>query len=187
LIAVIFVGKVLSTYNAIESLDEHVKQTWADVENQYQRRYDLIPNLVKVVERFAVQEKEIFTQVAEARAKVGSINISADNLNPAIIQQFQEAQGALGAALSRLIAVQESYPELKSNENFGKLQDQLEGTENRISTARTTYTKAVNAFNSLIRGWFARWVNDNFNGLPRANQFKSDEGANQAPQVNFNN
>jgi LemA protein len=141
-------------YNAMQSGDESVKAAWADVLNQYKRRADLIPNLVKTVEGFAQQERDVLIQVTEARAKVGSVQVTPETVNdPATLQQFQAAQGQLSSALSRLMVVVEKYPELKSDQNFRDLQAQLEGTENRITVARNRFIEATREYNTLIRSF----------------------------------
>ncbi len=141
-------------YNAIQGGDEGVKAAWADVLNQYKRRADLIPNLVKTVEGFAQQERNVLIQVTEARSRVGSVQATPETLNdPAAFQQFQEAQGQLSGALSRLLVVVERYPELKSDQNFRDLQAQLEGTENRITVARKRFIDATRDYNTLVRSF----------------------------------
>lgn len=139
-------------YNDFQSKDEAVKKAWAEVLNQYQRRADLIPNLVATVQGYAQQEKDVFLGVTNARAKVGSVQLGADALNnPQAMQNFQKAQGDLSSALSRLLVVAENYPQLKSDANFRELQSQLEGTENRTTVARKRFTDAVEAYNVLTR------------------------------------
>jgi LemA protein len=139
-------------YNAMQGGDEAVKAAWAEVLNQYQRRADLIPNLVRTVEGFAQQERDVLIQVTEARARVGSVQATPETLNdPAAFQQFQSAQGELSGALSRLLLVVERYPDLKSDQNFRDLQAQLEGTENRITVARNRFIEATREYNTLIR------------------------------------
>ena len=139
-------------YNAIQKQDEAVKAAWSEVLNQYQRRADLVPNLVNTVKGYAQHEEKVFVEVTEARAKVGSLQINADSLNdPAKLQQFQAAQGQLGSALSRLMVVSENYPQLKADGLFQNLQAQLEGTENRVTVARNRYVQSVQAYNSMIR------------------------------------
>jgi LemA protein len=139
-------------YNAIQKQDEAVKGAWSEVLNQYQRRADLVPNLVNTVKGYAQHEEKVFVQVTEARAKVGSLQINADSLNdPQKLQQFQAAQGQLGSALSRLMVVSENYPQLKADGLFQNLQAQLEGTENRVTVARNRYVQSVQAYNSMIR------------------------------------
>jgi LemA protein len=144
--------------NNIPTFDENVKATWSQVENQYQRRADLIPNLVETVKGYAKQEKEVLTQVVEARAKVAQMQVPKDVLtNPEAFKQFQQNQDALSSALSRLLVVVEKYPNLKSNQNFLALQSQLEGTENRISVARRDYIEAVKKYNTELRTIPGRW------------------------------
>lgn len=139
-------------YNTLQSGDEQVKAAWADVLNQYQRRADLIPNLVRTVEGFAQQEREVLTRVTEARSRVGSLQVTPELIDdPAAFEKFQQAQGELGGALSRLLVVAEQYPNLKSDQNFRDLQAQLEGTENRIAVARNRYIAAVQAYNTTVR------------------------------------
>lgn len=141
-------------YNTLQSGDEQVKAAWAEVLNQYQRRADLIPNLVNTVKGFAEQEKDVLTRVTEARAKVGAIQATPELINdPQAFQRFQAAQGELGGALSRLLVVTENYPQLKSDQNFRDLQAQLEGTENRIAVARNRYIKAVQDYNVTVRSF----------------------------------
>jgi len=138
--------------NSVPTAEENAKARWADVQNEYQRRADLVPNLVATVKGYAAQEKEVLTQVTEARAKATSIQVSADDLDdPAKLRQFNDAQGGLSQALGRLLMVTENYPDLKSNQNFLALQSQLEGTENRISISRRDYNEAVRAYNVRIR------------------------------------
>ena len=139
-------------YNTLQSEDEQIKAAWSEVLNQYQRRADLIPNLVRTVEGYAQQEREVLTRVTEARARVGSIQATPGLINdPAAVAKFQEAQGELTGALSRLLVVAEQYPNLKSDQNFRDLQAQLEGTENRITVARNRYIAAVQAYNTTVR------------------------------------
>ena len=141
-------------YNALTSGDEQIKASWAEVLNQYQRRADLIPNLVRTVEGFAKQERDVLVQVTEARSKVSSMQVSPEMVNdPAALQQFQAAQGQLSSALSRLLVTVERYPELKSDANFRDLQAQLEGTENRITVARNRYIDTVRQYNTLARSF----------------------------------
>jgi LemA protein len=139
-------------YNEFQSKDEQVKAAWAEVLNQYKRRADLIPNLVATVQGYAAQEKDVLLGVTQARAKVGSIQVTPETLNdPQAMQRFAEAQGQLTSALSRLLVVAENYPQLKSDQNFRELQAQLEGTENRITTARNRFIKATQEYNTLVR------------------------------------
>lgn len=145
--------------NNVPKFDESVKAAWSEVQNQFKRRTDLIPNLVETVKGFAKQEKEVLTAVVEARSKVSQMKITPDMLSdPAAMQQFQDNQSALGSALSRLMVVVERYPELKSNQNFLQLQAQLEGTENRITVARRDYIQAVQVYNTELRTIPGRWI-----------------------------
>ena len=171
-------------YNNMVTRGEEVSAAWSQVENQYQRRMDLIPNLVNTVKGAAAHEQNTLKAVTDARAKVGSLNISADQLNEETLKQFQEAQDELSGALKSLIAVGESYPNIKATENFLGLQTQLEGTENRIATARMDYTNAVKDYNNsvmkfpsnIIAGWF---------GFEKKPQFQASEAAQSAPEVEF--
>ena len=173
-------------YNQIQTNEEAVKAAWGDVEASYQRRNDLIPNLVEVVKGYAKHEKETLTQVTEARAKVGSIQMSKDMINnPQALQQFQQAQGALSSALQRLMVVVEKYPDLKANQNFQDLQHQLEGTENRINVARVRYNKAVETFNVSIRTFPNSLTNSLLLHLQLKEPFKAEAGAEKAPKVQF--
>lgn len=166
------------------SMEEQVAAAWAQVENQYQRRADLIPNLVETVKGYADFEQETLTQVIEARAQATSINVNADELDPQQVQRFQEAQEQLSGALSRLLVTVERYPELKANQNFLELQAQLEGTENRIATERMRFNEAVQAYNAYIRqfpqniiaGWF---------DFEKKGYFEATPGAETAPTVTF--
>ncbi len=172
-------------YNIIPTLEEQAQAKWANVQNQYQRRADLIPNLVATVQGYAKQEKEVLTSVIEARAKATSVRVDASQLSdPEKIRQFQEAQGQLSGALGRLLAVSENYPDLKSNQNFLALQSQLEGTENRIAVARRDYIEASRAFNTEIRTFpTLLWAL-----VLRTKQmadFTATEAAQTPPQVKF--
>src|SRR4030066_828726 len=173
-------------YNTMQANEEAVKAAWGDVEAAYQRRNDLIPNLVEVVKAYAKHERETLTAVTEARAKVGSIQMSKSMLDdPKAFTQFQEAQGAMSSALSRLMVVVERYPDLKANQNFQDLQHQLEGTENRINVARTRYNKAVEVFNSSIRVFPNNLTNKFLLHLSLKEPFKAEAGAAGAPQGKF--
>jgi len=172
-------------YNQIQKNEEAVFAAWGNVEATYQRRADLIPNLVETVKAYAAHEKETLTEVTNARAKVGQMQIKADNLTPATLQQFQAAQGELSSALSRLLVVAERYPDLKASQNFRDLQHQLEGTENRINVARQRYNDAVRVFNTSIRTFPNNLTNKFLLQLERKEAFQADEGAAQAPQVKF--
>ena len=174
--------------NNIPTYDEQVKAAWSQVQNQYQRRADLVPNLVNTVQGFADQEREVLVEVTEARSKVGSIKMDESILNdPQKFQQFEQAQSQLGSALQRLMVVVERYPELKSNQNFLTLQAQLEGTENRIAVARRDYIQAVQQYNTEIRTFPGRiWHSVLYSELePRENFEATTENAEQAPSVNF--
>jgi len=173
-------------YNKMQANEEAVKAAWGDVEASYQRRNDLIPNLVETVKAYAKHEKETLTAVTEARAKVGSIQMSKALLDdPKAFGQFQEAQGAMSSALSRLMVVVEKYPNLKANQNFQDLQHQLEGTENRINVARTRYNKSVETFNTSIRIFPNNITNKVLLQLKPREPFKAEAGAEKAPQVKF--
>ncbi len=173
-------------YNTIQRNDEAVTAAWGNVEAAYQRRADLIPNLVEVVKGYAAHEKETLTAVTEARAKVGQLRLGGDVVNdPKALAQFQAAQGGLSSALSRLMVVAENYPDLKANQNFRDLQHQLEGTENRINVARVRYNEAVRVFNISIRTFPNNLTNRFLLQLPRREPFKAEAGAEKAPQVKF--
>ncbi len=173
-------------YNTMQQNEEAVFKAWGDVESNLQRRADLIPNLVEVVKGYAAQEKETLTAVIEARAKATSVNVSASDLSSAeAMQRLSGAQGALSSALSRLMVVVERYPDLKSNQNFLDLQNQLEGTENRINVARQRYNKAAETFNFSIRKFPNTLTNSLLLHLERKEYFKADEGAKTAPKVKF--
>lgn len=179
----VFVG--IGKYNTLVEQEQTVEQSWAQVENQYQRRADLVPNLVNTVKGAADFEQETLTEVTEARSKASSIQISAEDLNnPQKIQQFQQAQQQLSGALSRMLLTVEKYPELKANQNFRDLQVQLEGTENRISTERQRFNEAVQNYNTTVK----RFPNNVFAGVFGFDQkayFEADEGAQEVPEVNF--
>src|SRR4030066_1455144 len=173
-------------YNTIQANEEAVKAAWGDVEASYQRRNDLIPNLVEVVKAYAKHERETLTAVTEARAKVGTIQMSKNMLDdPKGFTQFQEAQSAMSSALSRLMVVVERYPDLKANQNFQDLQHQLEGTENRINVARVRYNKAVETFNTSIRVLPNSITNSLLLPLKLKEPFKAEAGAEKAPKVKF--
>jgi LemA protein len=173
-------------YNTIPTLEEQAKARWSDVQNQYQRRADLIPNLVATVQGYAKQEKDVLTAVIEARAKATQIKIDASQLtDPEKLKQFQDAQNQLTGALGRLLALQENYPDLKSNANFLALQSQLEGTENRIAVSRRDYIEAVRAYNTEIRTFpSVIWAKTVFGSKPMA-EFAANESAQTPPQVKF--
>lgn len=171
-------------YNSLVEQKQGVEQQWAEVQNQYQRRADLIPNLVATVKGYAAHESETFEKVTQARAAATSININADDLNEETLARFQSAQNELTGALKSLLAVSEAYPDLKANENFKDLQVQLEGTENRIATARGRYTEAVASYNTAIKKFptviYAGWF-----GFQPEPQFRADDSAQRAPEVKF--
>jgi LemA protein len=173
--------------NNVPTFDEAVNAAWADVQNQYQRRADLIPNLVETVKGYARHEKEVLTQVTEARAKVSQMNVSADILtNPEAFKAFQDNQAALGSALSRLMVVLERYPDLKANVNFQQLQSQLEGTENRISVARRDYIQTVKRYNTELRTIPGRWIAAILYPEAEVKQsFTASPESQTAPQVKF--
>lgn len=172
-------------YNTLVTMEEQVNSAWSQVENQYQRRADLIPNLVNTVKGYADFEKEVLTEVTDARSRVGQIQLTAEDLNdPQKMQQFQNAQDELSGALSRLLVVVENYPNLKANENFLALQTQLEGTENRISVERRRYNEAVQAYNAEIRS-FPTLITAKLFGFNEKQYFKSKEGSDEAPEVDF--
>jgi LemA protein len=174
-------------YNTIPTLDENAKAKWAEVQAQYQRRADLIPNLVATVQGYAKQEKDVLTQVAEARAKATQIKVDASSLtDPDKIKQFQDAQAQLSGALGRLLAVSEAYPDLKSNANFLALQSQLEGTENRINVARRDYIGAARDFNLALRTFpTVLWAKTFFSSEKPLAEFTASDAAQGVPQVKF--
>jgi len=188
-LAVVGLSLALSAcgYNTIPTLQEQAKARWSDVQNQYQRRADLIPNLVSTVQGYAAQEKNVLTAVIEARAKATQIKLDASDLtDPAKVKAFQDAQNQLTGALGRLLAVKENYPDLKSNSNFLALQSQLEGTENQISTARRNYIDAVRAYNTALRTFpTVIWAKTAFAGEKPMAEFAANEGASTPPQVKF--
>jgi len=166
------------------SLDESVKGQWAQVQNVYQRRLDLIPNLVNTVKGYANFEKETLTQVIEARSKATSVNIDASKLTPANLKTFQQSQDGLSSALSRLMVVVEKYPDLKANQNFLELQAQLEGTENRISIERQKFNEVTREYNTYIKGFIQRFWANMF-GFNEKGYFEATQGAEKAPEVKF--
>ena len=189
LFAAVILGLSVSAcgYNNIPTLEEGAKAKWAEVQNQYQRRSDLVPNLVATVQGFAKQEKDVLTAVVEARAKATSVRIDASSLtDPEKLKQFQDAQSQLTGALGRLLAVSENYPDLKSNANFLALQSQLEGTENRIAVSRKDYIGSVQQYNTELKtfpGIF--WAATFFRGNKPMAEFAAGENAQTAPQVKF--
>jgi LemA protein len=186
IVALVVVSASGCGYNTMQANDEAVKAAWGDVEAAYQRRSDLIPNLVEVVKGYAKHEKETLIAVTEARAKVGTIQMSKNILDdPNTFSQFQQAQSAMTSALSRLMVVVERYPDLKANQNFQDLQHQLEGTENRINVSRVRYNKAVETFNTSIRIFPNSLTNSVLLHLKLKEPFKAEAGAEKAPQVKF--
>ncbi len=183
-VAVLGVVWVYRTYNRFVRMDEEVKNAWAQVETQYQRRSDLIPNLVNTVKGYAAHERETLEGVIEARAKATSVNLSVDELTPATMAEFQRAQEGVRSALGRLLVVAERYPDLKANQNFQELQAQLEGTENRIAVARERFNTTVRAYNVSVRRFPAVIIAGMF-GFDRKPYFQADEKAQQAPVVEF--
>jgi LemA protein len=187
-LAVFAVGVLLwamGVYNSLVTADEGVASAWGQVETQYQRRADLIPNLVATVRRFADQEREVLQNVVEARAKVGQMTVTKEVLeDPESFAKFQAAQDGFTSAISRLMAVVENYPDLRSNENFLTLQDQLEGTENRIAVERRRYNEYVQAYNTTIRRFPGSLV-AGFGGFHEKQYFKASEGSGEAPKVSF--
>jgi len=174
-------------YNQIQVNDEQVKSAWSEVLNQYKRRADLIPNLVKVVQGYAAHERDVLTQVTEARSRVGSIQVTPELLNdPEALAKFQQAQGQLTSALSRLLVVAENYPNLKADANFRDLQAQLEGTENRITVARGRYVKAVETYNIGVRTFPNNLTAMVFGYKPKANfSVDNEQAISEAPKVDF--
>jgi LemA protein len=183
---IVIVGGWLSgQYNGLVTAQEGVNQAWAQVENVYQRRADLIPNLVETVKGAAAFEKDTFTEVAEARARVGSLQVTPEMLkDPQALKNFEAAQGQLTSALSRLLAVAENYPQLKANQNFLDLQSQLEGTENRIAVERRTFNQVAQGYNTKIRVFPTSIIAGMFGFTPRA-YFEAAPGSEKAPAVKF--
>ena len=174
----------ISKYNSIVSLDQSTKSAWGDVESDYQRRMDLIPNLVNTVKGYADFEQETLTQVIEARSKATSVQVDPSNLTPEKLAQFQQAQDGVSSALGRLLVVVEKYPDLKANQNFLALQEQLEGTENRISVSRKRFNEAVLNYNSTILGFPGNLL-AKIGGFLEKGYFQSAAGAEKAPPVKF--
>jgi len=188
LVVLFAAGALLSGcgYNTMQANEEAVKAAWGDVEASYQRRADLVPNLVETVKAYAKHERETFTAVTEARARAGEIKLTPQMIeDPQAMAKFQQAQAALGSSLSRLLVVMEKYPELKANQGFQDLQNQLEGTENRINVARQRYNKAVETFNTSIRVFPNNLTNNWLLNLKLKEPFKAEEGAEKAPKVKF--
>lgn len=177
---------ISGNYNSMVAMEETVKSQWAQVENQYQRRLDLIPNLVATVKGYATHESEVFTQIADARSKAGGVMQLSDDMleDPEALARFQEVQSSLGGALQRLLSITENYPELKADQQFLALQDQLEGTENRISVERKRYNDTVLEYNKYIRT-FPRVFIANLMGFREKAYFQADSAASSAPVVSF--
>lgn len=186
IIAVIGVAVVwaIMGYNGMVKADEAVSTAWSNVENQYQRRADLIPNLVNTVKGYAAHEKETLDAVVSARTRATQVTVNADDLTPEKLQEFQKAQGEVGAALGRLLAITESYPDLKANQNFLELQAQLEGTENRISVERRNFNEVAKSYNTSIRT-FPKNILAGMFGFEKRPYFEAQEGADKAPEVQF--
>lgn len=183
-VAVLAVVWGITGYNGLVSMDEGVQTKWADVETQYQRRADLIPNLVNTVKGYAAHESETLQAVVEARAKATSMNIDPSNMSAEQIANFQEVQDGVSSALGRLLVTVEKYPDLKANENFRELQAQLEGTENRISVARRDYNEAARKYNTTLRS-FPKNILAGMFGFEKKSYFEAQEGSEQAPTVQF--
>jgi LemA protein len=175
---------MISGYNGLVSAEEEVNNAWSNVENQYQRRADLIPNLVNTVKGYASHEKETLDAVTQARTRATQLTVQADELTPEKIKEYQQVQGEVGAALGRLIAISEAYPDLKANQNFLELQAQLEGTENRISVERRKFNDAAKEYNASIRS-FPRNLLAGMFGFEKRPYFESAEGSESAPIVAF--
>lgn len=186
LVLVAFMAVLLSScsYNTMVEKQEAVTSQWAQVQNAYQRRADLVPNLVATVKGYASHEQQTFTAVTEARSKVSSINLNADELTPENMQKYQQAQGELGSALNRLLMVREAYPELKANTNFLALQDELTGTENRISVERNKFNVVTQEYNQYIRQ-FPRLIYAGWFGFKQKAYFEADPDSQKAPVVDF--
>ena len=182
-VAVIIIWAI-SAYNGLVAMDENVSSQWANVETQYQRRADLLPNLVNTVKGYASHEKETLEGVVEARSKATQIKVDANDLTPEKLAEYQKAQGAVTSALGKLLAITENYPDLKANQNFLELQAQLEGTENRISVERKRFNDTARAYNTAIRT-FPRNLLAGMFGFDKRPYFESEEGADKAPKVEF--
>lgn len=174
----------ISSYNSLAKMDEKVSSEWANVETQYQRRADLIPNLVNTVKGYASHEKETLQGVIAARSQATQMKVDASNLTPEKLAEYQQAQGAITSALGKLLAITENYPDLKANQNFLELQAQLEGTENRINVARTNFNNTAKSFNTAIR-LFPKNLIASLCGFEKRPYFEAEAGAEKAPQVSF--
>lgn len=184
LLALIMIGTGVSKYNKLVTLEENVNEKWSQVENVYQRRADLIPNLVNTVKGYAEHEQQTLTKVIEARSTATSVNVDPENLDGESLQKFQQAQEGLSSALSRLMVVVERYPDLKASQNFRDLQAQLEGTENRISVERRKFNQAARKYNTKLRQFPTNMI-ANTMGFEKKAYFEADQGADEAPQVEF--
>ena len=187
IVAIVVIGLfswVKGIYNGMVKADEGVQAAWSQVENVYQRRADLIPNLVATVKGYAAHESETLEGVVAARAKATQMTVDAENLTPEALAKYQKAQGELGSALGKLLMIQENYPDLKANENFRDLQAQLEGTENRITTERMKYNETARAYNTKVRSFPANIVASMFD-FEKKGYFEAQEGAETAPKVEF--
>jgi LemA protein len=183
IVAVVAIWAV-SAYNGLVNLDEGVANNWSDVETQYQRRADLIPNLVNTVKGYAAHEQETLESVVAARSQATQIKVDPENLTPEKLAEFQKAQGEVTSALGKLLAITENYPDLKANQNFLELQAQLEGTENRINVARVNFNDATKRYNTAIRR-FPKNILAGMFGFEKRNYFEAQDGAETAPQVQF--
>lgn len=183
-VVAIIVMSCISTYNSLVTMDESVSGQWANVETQYQRRADLIPNLVNTVKGYASHEKETLEGVVQARSQATQIKVDANDLTPQKLAEYQKAQGAVSSALGKLLAITENYPDLKANQNFLELQAQLEGTENRINVARKNFNDAAQAYNTAIRR-FPKSLFAGMFGFEKRTYFEAAEGSEKAPEVKF--
>ena len=183
-VVAVIVTWAVSMYNGLVTMDESVNSQWANVETQYQRRADLIPNLVNTVKGYASHEKETLEGVVEARSKATQMQVNANDLTPEKLAEYQKAQGAVTSALGKLLAITENYPDLKANQNFLELQAQLEGTENRINVARTNFNNAAQAYNTAIRR-FPKSLFASMFGFDKHAYFEAAEGTETAPTVSF--
>ena len=183
IIAIIGYSTIKGFYNTAVELEETIEQQWANVESSYQRRADLIPNLMKVAERYAKYEQETFTKVIEARSKATSIQIDPSNITPDKLQQFQKAQSGLTSALSKLLAVFERYPDLKANENYKEMMNELERTENRINVERNRFNKTVTPYNNHVRKFPGNLL-AGFFGFDKKERFEAEAGTEKAPDIN---
>jgi LemA protein len=184
IILAVLVFWVVGAYNGMVGKDQNSNEAWANVESSYQRRNDLIPNLVSTVKGYAAHEQETLTKVIEARASATQVKVDPSNITPAQLQQFQQAQAGVSSALGRLLAVAESYPDLKANQNFLDLQSQLEGTENRINVARNRFNETVREYNGTVKRFPGNLFAGMFGFQPKA-FFEAQEGADKAPEVKF--